>query len=1436
MSSEFKPDNAGVQTSSTSQGPAMPLDERRWSDVKAIFELAVTLDSSEWSSFLDVRCGGDEELRREVESLLLAHDSSSDFLEEPVTFVKQLVDLEATGRPEAPRAGTRIGPYELEKEIGRGGMGTVYLANRVDEEFEQRVAIKLVRVEKHSEFTVRRFRQERQILARLEHPYIARLIDGGTTESGTPYFVMEHVDGEQLTQFCDSHALPAGDRVQLFLKVCAAVRYAHDRNIIHRDLKPGNVLVKKDGTPKLLDFGIAKLLESEGNKEATVAGFRMLTPAYASPEQMRGDPATAQSDVYSLGVMLYELLCGERPSLRTMQNNGASDSGRASHLSPQLRAIVFNAIRLDPDERYQSVALFAEDVQRYLDGAPLMAAVSSNTEAITIGILPFRELNQDSAADPFLRSALTDALITRLSRVERLSVRPTSAVLKYAQRGDTAKAARELRVQYILEGTLHTAGDQIRLNVQLVSAYSGSAIWAAHFDEDAHELLTLEDSISEQIAGALIPHLTGEERSQLARAGTSSGAAHEAYLRGRFHWSRSAGEADELAKALVYFSRAIAEDPNYARAHAGVADYYLRLGLWGGVPPAESFAAGIDAAKRALDLDPTLAEAHATLGFCVWAFQRDYATAERHFHLSIAHNPEYASAHHWFGLLNSASNRPDLALANLERARKIDPNSPVIAAALGFVHYNARRYPQSLDLLLEASRDLRNSAVLQEMLTWTYLQLGEVRKALDCAMRAVELGHRSPAALAALARAEAAAGNVSAAQVICRELRASRGSRYVSGYDLASAAVAAGDPAEALKELEGACSERDWWICWLGVDPRWDPLRTHRGFDSLIRQAQPFRADAPQGRRSVRRDPLGWAILAGSLALGLAGAIFSWNQHASRSAPFANPHFSKLTGDGTAQIAEISPDGHWVAYAASKSGKTYLWRREVGKSVSSPICPAVGGEITGLHFTADGSRVAFESYPTLQPFSRHLYSVPLMGGSLQQLLGKLTGPATVSPHGTQVALIRANKQLGRDELWISNLRDGTERLLTSRAYPERLAGETPPEWSSDEKLIAFAVEERDAQGFLVGVHSAEVKTGRAHRLVTPRLLWVEHLAWVRGHTGLAVVGREQESSFRQLWYVSYPNGPAKRLGNDIDSYVGVSVSEDGKRLVSVQLQTLSNIYLLKPGAGASPVQITPGTGRYFDLTWNGENGILYASDSTGSADIWAMNADGSEQHQLTGGSGLTWAPAMSPDGRYMAYHTNRNGSWNIWRADVDGTNPKRLTEGSHDSNWPHFGPDGKFVFFHRTDLRGAWNIWKVPVEGGDAVQVTSVMTMHPAVSMRDGRIAAWYSEGSASQTWKLAIFSSDGAGPLQTFSPAMPVSPDSQLAWTPAGDGITFIGQRDGVWNLWTQPLNGGPARPLTALKSGQIYSFDWSRQGKLAFSHGMTTSDVVIVGDEKAR
>jgi eukaryotic-like serine/threonine-protein kinase len=391
------------------------LSPERWQQVKELLATALEMDPAARTAYLDRACANDPPLRSDLDRFLAADQKAGlEFLNTPAHATEI---MEGSEQNASPRVGRRVGPYQIVEEIGAGGMGEVYRAFRADDQYRKQVAIKLVRAGQDSGFVVSRFKNERQILASLDHPNIARLHDGGTTEDGLPYFVMELIEGQPIDQYCAQRELSVPERLKLFMQVCSAVQYAHQRLIIHRDIKPGNILVSSDGTPKLLDFGIAKILDPEaatGPIEATLTVFRVLTPGYASPEQVKGEPITTASDVYSLGVVLYELLTGqhpyrranstpqeiaravcevepERPStaVRRMETTGerrdsqgpstatnlldSSIERRGKLLRGDLDNIVLMALRKDPQRRYASVEQFAEDIRRHLGSLPVLA-------------------------------------------------------------------------------------------------------------------------------------------------------------------------------------------------------------------------------------------------------------------------------------------------------------------------------------------------------------------------------------------------------------------------------------------------------------------------------------------------------------------------------------------------------------------------------------------------------------------------------------------------------------------------------------------------------------------------------------------------------------------------------------------------------------------------------------------------------------------------------------------------------------------------------------------------------------------------------------------------------------------------------------------------------------------------------------------------------
>jgi serine/threonine protein kinase/TolB-like protein len=517
--------------------------------------------------------------------------------------------------------GRRIGAYRIVRPLGHGGMGEVYLATRDDQEYQKNVALKIVRGGLESGLILRRFRHERQILAGLEHPHIAGLLDGGTTPEGLPYIVMEYVDGMPIDTYCDTRRLTVRERLALFRTVSSAVQYAHEHHVIHRDIKPTNILVSADGVPKLLDFGIAKLLTSAGTEGATVTSAGMLTPEFASPEQIRGESVDEAADIYALGVLLYRLLTGRSPyrvsqermhelaraicedpplppstaigtvgrrsvvsrpeatSERIGTARGDSISTLRRQLSGDLDSIVLKALRKEPQQRYASVTEFSEDVGRYLDGRPVAArrgtfryrlrkftqrhraallAISTIVVLIgalaalvvrgtpagrpagvrTLAVLPFQGLGS-TGGDEYLGLAVTDALITQLSNLPQIAVRPTTAIQEYETRNaDAVSIAKRLQVEAVLEGRFQRDGDRIRLTAQLINVRTATPLWADTFDEQFTNMFAVQDRISRRVAVTLLNRLTAEDSGRLVTRPTDDHRAYDLYLRGRYQWNK----------------------------------------------------------------------------------------------------------------------------------------------------------------------------------------------------------------------------------------------------------------------------------------------------------------------------------------------------------------------------------------------------------------------------------------------------------------------------------------------------------------------------------------------------------------------------------------------------------------------------------------------------------------------------------------------------------------------------------------------------------------------------------------------------------------------------------------------------------------------------------------------------------------------------------
>lgn len=867
----------------------------RWRQVEEIFQAALDLHPEERARYVSQVCATDTDLKRNVEVLLLQHDSAGELLEHSIYGESDRAALASFIDEEDPMLGRRLGSYRIEREIGRGGMGAVYEALRADNEFNKRAAIKLVKRGMDTDFILRRFRKERQILAALDHPHIAGLLDGGTTDDGLPYFVMEFIEGQPLYTYCDNNQLTIAARLKLFRAICDAVHYAHGKQVVHRDIKPSNVLVTSDGVPKLLDFGIAKLLNpqlaGDITHDPTATAMRLMTPEYASPEQVQGAPTTPSTDVYSLGVLLYELLTGHRPyrllnrapheiarviceespappsiiitrtedllpslyggdeattlkQLYTTRSSTLESLRRA--LAGDLDNIVMQALRKEPEWRYQSAAALRDDITRYLEGRPVTdlpdpphASAVLRPDAIeenSLAVLPMKllDINQPETSPDYLGTGLADALITRLSAIRSFAVRPTSSVLRYGGDADPLRAGRELGVAFVLDGRIRRAGDRIRVTIQLLDVRDETTAWAGQFDEQFTDVLSLEDVISSHVAEAIVPHLTVDQRLRLAKRGTDNPQAHEAYLRGRYYWNTFT--EDGFARAIVCYQQAIALDSDYALAYAGVANYHNWLGVFSVMPFAECAAAAYEAASRAVEIDPNLAEGHTALGQAILTRDYAWASAEHHLVRAIELDPNYPPARTWYALQLSMEGRFSEALREANTGRDLDPLAVISRFAVVWCSYHARRYDEAYRFATATLETEPRNSMMVYASSFVLSRLGRHPEAIAAAEKCVELLGTVSHTMGRLAAAHAAAGNLDAAQSALDQMEKLSSHRYVSPYHLALVNAALGRVEASLDLLEKAYDTGDAKVLWMGVDPELDPLHGHPRFNDLLRK------------------------------------------------------------------------------------------------------------------------------------------------------------------------------------------------------------------------------------------------------------------------------------------------------------------------------------------------------------------------------------------------------------------------------------------------------------------------------------------------------------------------------------------------------------------------------------------------------------------------
>lgn len=891
-----------------------------WPRIKAVFDAAILVEKNEQSSYLTNVCACDEELRREVESLLASSDAAGSFMETPLA--GEMVERMAEGLPSGLEPGQVLGRYTIIRKIGRGGMGDVFLAQ--DSELDRQVALKILRKDANTDKdTSRRFIREAKAASALNHPNILTVHDIGSFEE-SHFIATELIKGETLRARLNRERLRLSEILDITIQVAAALNAAHHEGIIHRDIKPENIMLRDDGLAKVLDFGLAKLTEPAASAEVlneskyatyvnTSPGVVMGTVNYMSPEQVRGKDTDARTDIWSLAVVLYEMLTLRKPFFdETATDTIAAILTRepaplGENVPFELQRIVNKALQKKLNLRYRSVKDFLTDVKdlkreiefsddlERLQAPPLQKstiaevavseqnATRSNATAISaptsraqqesrtnhlvravakrrfatalgillaalvgmgvfygysatgsdsinsVAVLPFVNTGGDPEQE-YLSDGVSEALINALSRLPQLKVIARSSSFHYKGKEiDPREVAKELGVEVIVNGSVTRRGDNIVITVEMMNVADRTRIWGETYTRAATDAMSLQDEIALTVAENLRPRLTPGDHQQIVKPETSSAQAYDLRLKGWF-LMRKGGQAN-LNQAIELFERAIVIDPNYARAYAGLSIAFSNIYGLGFGDPKEFRPKQEAAVRKAVELDPSLEDAHNALGiYFTSTFQ--WIEAEREYKLAIEINPNFAGAHANYAQLLSGMKRHEQAIAETRRAIEIDPLRAEVYAVLPEVLVYARRYDEAIDAAGRAIEMFSREPTGYLRLAAAHSHSNMHSEAIATYRRAVELDEKSLTIQAALGAAHARAGERGKADEILRKVLSAK--EYFSKADLARLYIALGEHDKAFEALETAYTDRDYSLEFLAVDPAFDPIRTDPRFVELV--------------------------------------------------------------------------------------------------------------------------------------------------------------------------------------------------------------------------------------------------------------------------------------------------------------------------------------------------------------------------------------------------------------------------------------------------------------------------------------------------------------------------------------------------------------------------------------------------------------------------
>jgi serine/threonine protein kinase len=740
--------------------------------------------------------------------------------------------------------GQKLGHYEIVTKLGAGGMGEVYRAR--DTRLERDVAIKVLPVAALSDEAARaRLLREARAAAGLNHPHICTIYEVGEAE-GQAYIAMELVEGQPLSDSVSAGPLPGAQVLRYALQIAGALAHAHERGVVHRDLKSANVVLTPDGRAKVLDFGLAKRLTGDESEAATRSQPSLTRPgaivgtlAYMAPEQLRGEPADARSDIWALGVVLYEMAAGNRPFrgptgfvLSSAILNQAPAPLPAG-VAGELQAVIERCLEKEPARRYQragEVRAALEAIQSgTVDRAELKRAQLGKRR---LAVLPFENLSGDAGQDYFVEGT-HEGLITDLARLSGLRVIARPSVMRYkGTEKPLPQVAEELKVDTVLTGSVMRSGERVRVTAQLIEAATEECLWADRFERDVRDVLSLQNEMVAAIARGIELRLTPSEQARLVSARRVNPEAYEAYLKGRFHWFKLLPA--ELERAMQYFQLALEKDPDLALAHVGLAMTWMGLNAAGVAPPTELYPRMEAAARKAIELDPALAEAHDLRAWALTWYHYDWPAAERSFRRALELNPNHAHGRSFFGLFLSSMTRWDEGRAEAERALELDPHNAFFQWIWGMQLLLERRFDEAI---VEMRRSQPGFPTANWGLWHAYHAQQRFEEALAEARAGVPLRTpHVPDVAEALSRGFTDGGYVGAMRRAAQTLEARSGQVYVGSDIVAELYAAAREIERGMHWLEKAYEEHQAVLVYLNVHPIWDSLREQPRFQALLRK------------------------------------------------------------------------------------------------------------------------------------------------------------------------------------------------------------------------------------------------------------------------------------------------------------------------------------------------------------------------------------------------------------------------------------------------------------------------------------------------------------------------------------------------------------------------------------------------------------------------